>query len=560
MSPGPADQVSWLFRAGADLHQKGDFERAQIAFERLLTLAPHHTAAAHSLGFIAMQKGELEKALVWYDRAAADGLDSAELYNNRGVALRHFGREASAAENFRKAVDRSPGFAQAWGNLGACLMAFGDVQPALSALRKGLDLDPSLVPARSVLIFAQNYLPEVSAAELRADADAFDTALSRGLSTPQAYRNAPDPARAMKVGLVSGDFRNHAVARFLMAALAADRKAIEFHAYSTGRRNDAVTERLKGMIPAWTDASHLSDEDLARQVAADEIDILVDLSGYTEGGRLPLFARKPAPIAVTWLGYSGTTGLKAIDYVLADPVVLPPTEEPFFSEKPWRLPDSYLCYTPAADVPEVAPLPAMANGYVTFGSFNNLNKVSDRTVALWVEVLRAVPHSRLALKGSALSNAQTRSRLAAQFAAAGVDPDRLVLLDYEQDERAHLAAYGKLDIALDPFPYNGTTTTCEALLMGVPVVGLRGNRFIAHVGESILQTAELGGWVAADREAYVEIAQRAAADLDALESLRSRLRMQFLSSPMCDAPRFARHFEDALRGMWHIWCAAQRRS
>ena len=555
----PTDQLSWLFRAGADLHRKGDLDRAQMAFERLLVLAPHHAQAAHSLGFIAMQRGDFEAALKFYDRALADGLDSAELHNNRGMALRFFGREVEAVESLRQAV--SPRFAQAWRNLGASLLGSGDLPAALSALRQALEIEPNMVAARSIAIFAENYLPDVDAAILRRDAEAFCSAISQGLAAPGAFTNDPDPARPIRVGLVSADFRTHAVTRFLLAPLSAwTSPIVEFHAYSTGDRSDDTTERLKTLFSSWTDIQAMSDEAAAQRISSDQIDILIDLSGYTEGNRLPLFARKPAPVGVTWLGYSGTTGIGSIDYVLADATVLPPSEEADFSEMPWRLPDSYLCYTPPAEFPEVAALPARSTGSITFGSFNNLNKISDSTIALWTRVVQAVPRSRLVLKGSGLASTALRKRLADRFKAAGHDAERLVLLDYVKTDQDHLAAYGQIDIALDPFPYNGTTTTCEALLMGVPVVVLKGGRFIAHVGETILKSTGLSEWIAEDEAAYVEIARRAAANLDALEALRRQLRQQFLSSPMCDAPRFAHNFEDALRGMWRAWCAAQGRT
>jgi len=301
----------------------------------------------------------------------------------------------------------------------------------------------------------------------------------------------------------------------------------------------------------------MSPEALDASILADRIDILIDLTGHTRSGLPPVFALKPAPIEVGWLGYSGTTGLKAMDYVLADAAVAPEAEAKLFSETVWRLPDSYLCYTPAPEAPPVSALPATDNGFVTFGSFNNLNKVSDRTIALWARLLAAIPTARLALKGAALRRMQAPGEFKARFAAAGADPSRIDFLPYEQEMRGHLGAYRNIDIGLDPFPYNGTTTTCEALWMGVPVLTPVGDRFIARVGESILNSVGLPGWIAATDDDYVAKAVAAAGDLPALARLRSGLRSQMGASPLCDAPRFARNFEAALREMWVRWCTAQ---
>jgi predicted O-linked N-acetylglucosamine transferase (SPINDLY family) len=274
------------------------------------------------------------------------------------------------------------------------------------------------------------------------------------------------------------------------------------------------------------------------------------------GGRLAVFARRPAPVQVSWLGYSGTTGLAEIDYVLADPIVAPPGEEKLFTEKVWRLPDSYLCYTPPAAMPTVAPLPAAANGFVTFGSFNNLNKVNDKTLELWGRLLDRVPNARLAFKAGALRRPEATDALRARFAGVGGDPARLHFLPYEADFADHLAAYGAIDIGLEPFPYNGTTTTCEALLMGVPVLTLRGDRFIAHVGESLLTSAGLTDGIAADPEAFLAKAAALAADLAGLGSLRKTLRARLLASPLCDGRRFADNLTAAFEAMWQVRCAA----
>lgn len=297
----------------------------------------------------------------------------------------------------------------------------------------------------------------------------------------------------------------------------------------------------------------LSDEALARQIHDDGIDILLDLSGHTANNRLPVFAWKPAPIQAAWLGYFATTGVETIDYLIADPWTLPETEEICFTEKIWRLPETRLCFTPPnVDVP-VAPLPALASGHITFGSFNNLAKMNDEVVALWARVLSSVPGSRIFLMAKQLDETAVRQSVIARFATHNINTARLIL-EVPVPRAEYLAAYHHVDIALDPFPFTGGTTSAEALWMGVPVLTLAGERFLSCQGIGLLMNGGLPEWIAADADDYVVRAVSHAGDLQRLATLRNGLRQQVLASPIFDAPRFARHFEAALRGMWAQWC------
>jgi predicted O-linked N-acetylglucosamine transferase (SPINDLY family) len=295
---------------------------------------------------------------------------------------------------------------------------------------------------------------------------------------------------------------------------------------------------------------------MANRIRADGIDILIDLSGHTAYNRLPVFAWKPAPVQVSWLGYFATTGVAAIDYFVADPWTLPESEEINFTEKVWRLPETRLCFTPPDAAVAVSTLPALVNGYVTFGCFNNLSKMNDKVVAVWARVMEAVPGSRLFLKARQLTEASVRQSIAERFAAHGIDEGRLILEDYVPREN-YLAAYQRVDLALDPFPYTGGTTTAEALWMAVPVLTLAGERFISRQGVGLLMNAGLSDWVASDPDDYVARALAHASDLPRLSALRGNLRAQVLASPVYDAARFAKHFETALRGMWQQWCSEQ---
>ena len=286
---------------------------------------------------------------------------------------------------------------------------------------------------------------------------------------------------------------------------------------------------------------------------------MIDLSGHTANNRLPLFAWKPAPVQVTWLGYFATTGVSAIDYMIADPWTLLESQEVFFTEKIWRLPETRMCFTPPDVTLEVSPLPALSNGFVTFGCFNNLSKMNDEVVALWAKILREIPQSRLFLKAKQLNQPSVRLEVSERFAALGVDVSRLVLEGFETRSQ-YLTAYHQVDIGLDPFPFPGGATSAESLWMGVPVLTLMGASFISRQGIGLLMNAGLPEWIASDEDDYLARAVSHANNLQGLQTLRQALRQQVLASPIFDAPRFAHHFESALRGMWIKWCGQQQKA
>lgn len=364
-----------------------------------------------------------------------------------------------------------------------------------------------------------------------------------------------DPLRQIRVGFVSGDLHNHPVGFFLEGVLAnLERQRIAITLYPTYLKEDDLARRLQRQGHAWQPLLGLNDEQAAQRIRADGIDILIDLSGHTAHNRLRLFARKPAPIQVTWLGYFATTGLQNMDYILGDRYVIPEQEKGYYSETPWILPDSYLCFTPPHEDILVGPAPAQRNGYITFGCCNNLTKMGAPVVAAWSRILNAVPNARLLLKTKQLNDLALQQATRERFAAHGIDSERLIL-EGAAPRAELLASYKRIDIALDPFPYPGGTTTLEALWMGVPVLNLKGDRFLSHVGESILQTTGLGEWIADDEDDYVAKAVANAGNLEYLGALRQELRQRLIDSPLCDAPRFARNLENAFREMWQQHCS-----
>ena len=363
-----------------------------------------------------------------------------------------------------------------------------------------------------------------------------------------SWQCAPRPER-LKVGFVSGDLHNHPVGYFLESILGRiDSSAMELIAYSTGHKVDELTHRIKPYFSAWKSLIGLSDKEAAALIHTDGIHVLLDCSGHTGKNRLPVFAWKPAPVQVSWPGYFASTGVAEMDYLIGDPYVTPVGEEDHFTETIWRLPETYLCFTPP-DVPiDVGPLPALSSGSITIGSFNNLAKMNDHVVALWAKILNAVP-SRLFLKANQLNDPGVRESTRQRFAEREITPDRL-LLEGASPRAQMLEAYHRVDVILSPFPYPGGTTSAEGLWMGVPALVRHGDYFLPHIGESIAHNAGLADWIAQDDDDYVRKALEYTADLGRLAALRARLRHQALASPLFDAPRFARHFEAALRGMW----------
>jgi protein O-GlcNAc transferase len=427
---------------------------------------------------------------------------------------------------------------------------------AVASYHKALAIKPDYADAHSNFIFLYSYILDHPIIDLRDEASRYDKLVSAKARPISNHPNIKNPDRRLRIGMVSGDFKQHAVGHFLTGVLSEiNTEHVELFAYSTSSMEDDLTVKIKTCVYKFQKVVGISDEQLSKDIMEDGIDILIDLSGHTGRNRLPLFAWKPAPIQVTWLGYGGTTGIEAMDYVLCDSLVLPPSDEAHFIEKPWRLPDIWVCFSPPKFDIEVGTLPALANSHITFGSFNNLTKISDKAVECWARILKAVPDSRLLLKNNQLNDTSIQEATRTRFEAHGINPLRIILKSHVIDKKEHFLTYQEMDISLDTFPYSGGTTTIEAIWMGTPVVTLKGDRFISHLGESILHNVELADWIADTTDDYVEKAVASASDLEKLSYLRESLRDQLIISPVCDATRFAGNLEDAFRGMWKEWCS-----
>jgi predicted O-linked N-acetylglucosamine transferase (SPINDLY family) len=378
----------------------------------------------------------------------------------------------------------------------------------------------------------------------------------RLLKQPPVFGNTRDRQRVLRVGYVSPDFREHSVAHFTRKLIGShNREKVEVTCYADVMKPDGFTREFEAQADHWLSLVGMDDEAVAERIRQDGIDILVDLAGHTSDNRLLVFARRPAPVQVTWLGYPNTTGMRAMDYRLTDAVADPPGEaDKTHTEKLIRLEHGFLCYQTDEPVPEVAPPPCLQQGHVTFGSFNTTKKVTADVIRVWSQILKAVPGARLLLKSESLQDEAARARLRKAFGERGVAEDRLELHGGFPGRDEHMGLYSTVDVGLDPFPYNGTTTTCEALWMGLPVVCLRGDRHAGRVGASIMHRIGLDELVAGSKDDYAALAQALAADTGRLAELRSGMRARMRASPLMDVRLFAETLESAYRQMWITWC------
>jgi len=554
------DDANAYFNLGVALQALGQLDQAMANYRRALEIKSDYDEASNNLGTALQDLGRLDEAIASFRRTLEIRPDYADAYYNLGNALKNLGQLDDATASYRRALEIKPNYVEAHNNLGNALQGLGQLDDATANFRRALEFKPDFADAHSNLLFTHNCRSDQTISEALADARHFGDLVAGHVLPYVDWHNVPEPSRRLRIGFVSADLRTHPVGYFLesiLAVLATHASArLELIAYANDFRTDIVTERLKACCNGWHCVRGLSDEHLAKKIRADGIDILIDLSGHTGHNRLTMFARKPAPIQASWLGYFATTGVKAVDYLIADPWVVPKAEEAHFTETITRLPETYLCFTAPDLEVHVSALPALKAQSITFGCFNNLVKMNHAVVAVWARVLMALPGSRLFLKTKQLNDAMVRQSVMDRFAVHGIGPERLIL-ERSAPRAELLAAYQRVDIALDPFPYPGGTTSVEALWMGVPVLTLAGDRFLSHIGESILHNAGLPDWIAVDADDYVARAVAHAQDLPHLSNLRGQLRQQVLKSPIFDAPRFAGHLEATLRSMWVQWCNQQ---
>ena len=527
---------------------------AAESWRRVIALEPESSTAYLHLGGVLDKQDKLDEAETNLRRGIELEPTLVEAHVRLGVIAADRARCGEATAHWQTALQLEPQQAEVHRHWGVMLQRQGRTEEAIGCFRQALEIDPQLAGAQSDALYAAHYQAGVTPASLAAAHRIYQQQFAAPLrATWRAHENTRDPERPLRLGFVSADFGMHPVGYFLVRPLEhLDRRQFEIWCYNDRVRGDVLQDRLRATATHWRQAA-MNNEQLAEQIRADRVDILFDLAGHTASNRMPVFARKPAPIQISWIGYEGSTGLEAIDYLLADRFELPPAAEAFISEHVLRMPDGCYCFDPPADAPAVSRLPALSRGAVTFASFNNPAKLTAEVLALWAEVLRRVDGSRLLLKYRWLDTREVSGRIQRMFADQGIDRSRFELLGWSPyaDMLAH---YDHVDLALDPFPFNGGVTTCDALWMGVPVITWPGETFASRHSLSHLSNVGLTETIAKDRGEYVEIAARLAGELPRLAALRGRLRQQMAASPLCDGGRFAEGLSALLRDVWRQWC------
>lgn len=540
------------YNLGNVLNKRKRHEEALNYLRRAVQFFPNDHRVHFALGIAMKACGDLSGAIISQRRAIALNPAYADAHNALGMALQEAGARGEALNCYEAALRANPDHAIAANNLGTMFLAQARATDARKYFLRAIQADPAWTVPHCNLLFAMNY--DISEGKLLLDAHQKWAAAHVPIAESKEFTNLPDGNRRLRIGYVSPDFRTHSVASFIAGPLTChDRTNFDIYCYANVAKPDVTTEKFRGLSVAWRDIHGISDDETCNIIRDDGIDILIDLAGHTSGNRLTLFARRAAPVQVTWLGYPNTTGLTTMDYRLTDAWADPPgLTENWHTEKLIRLPHGFLCYTPSPNMPAASSYRKRES--ITFGSFNALAKLSPDIVPTWSAILRAVPGSRLILKSAALLEEITRTRIVDQFASHGVAPERIVLHALIIDSNDHLRLYDEIDIALDTFPYNGATTTCEALCMGVPVITLAGCLHAGRVGVSLLSQIGLDEFIAKDVNEYIRIAVMLASEPRRIAELRQRLGERIRKSTLCNAASFTGELEKSFREIWRSWC------
>lgn len=548
-----ADQPSVLNNLGMALTRTGESTRAEAVLSRALALSPDSADILSNLANAQLALGDSVAAEATLRRAVSLAPEDARYAANLGNVLWVAGRLADAEAQCRHAVAQDPLLGAGWGNLGTVLRDQARFEAAVTSYRKAVELEPASPVHLSNLLYALCYVSDVTPEQLLAEHREY----SRRFEAPlvpsiKSHANSKVPERKLRIGYVSADFKNHPVAQFILPILKAhDRINFEVFAYSSTPRYDDVTRECRAATDHWVDCAGLDDDEMAGRIRADAVDVLVDLSGHTAGNRLPVFCRRPAPVQLAYLGYPATTGLDAIGYRFSDAIIDPIDSDICYSERLVRLERGLYALPVAEDWPDPGPSPCRQNGFITFASFNNANKLDSRCLALWQQILLRHPGARMLFL--AVPEGPVRDGIIAGFDSAGVAPERL-RFEGRLARKQFLSAMASADIALDSFPMTGGTTTIESLCMGIPVVSLMGNRYASRVSASFLASAGLDQLIAQDADAYRRIVDELVAQPEGIAAMRSSLRSRVRSSPLADVEGLVRRIESAFRSLWRQWC------
>jgi len=537
-----------LNNLGVVCRRQGLFEEASSCFERVLKLNPSNADAWSNLASLSISLGKFEAAVQAANQATKYAPAHAQGFDNLSFALFRTNQLALAEQASRRALELEPRMANAWNNLGQILQRQSRLADASDAYLHALEIDKSMSIAHANLLFCMHFDDRWSAQQIFASHSQWGKSFEGPiLSKAHKFRRVTVPAgKRPRVAFISPDLCSHPVAMFLRPLISNwPHERMELGFYASVKRPDITTQWFKQHSDFWSDILSLNDEQAAQHIADDEVDVLIDLSGHTGDSRLKVLAYRPSACQMSWLGYFDTTGMQSVQYLIADPICVSPQMESFFTEKVLRLPDDFVCFDPPADAPPISALPAISNGYITFGSQNQLAKVTDAVLQLWAKVMLQTPNSKLLFQAQAFNDPAVQQRYVQRFAQLGIQSSRIDFLTSMPRERI-LLNYCNVDISLDPFPCAGGTTTCESLWMGVPVVTLLGDRFGGRHSASHLSNVGLSQLIAQDSEQYLKIISDLCTDLPALAKLRAGLRDQMKASPMCDGSRFARNFCDVI--------------
>lgn len=537
----------------------GDIQTAQELAEKSLEIAPSNPDGLCLLARILYDRGLYDRALGYIEQALAIAPNREDALERKALILTKTHRYEEAIVLFDGLIRRRPDYFAFWNNAANLLKDIGQLDKAETYYLKAIELSGDSPLAYSNRLTSLHYNPAVSRQTIFDVCKEWEVRYAPKDIPPRPQPEECLPQRRLRIGMISDGFINHPVGRMITLMLESlSRHEFELFAYSTNNFEDPLTRRIKQSVNHWASIAHLTDEQFAERIRSEKIDILIDLAGHNAGNRMRTMALQPAPLLVKWVGgLINTTGLSAIDYLLSDSIESPPGEDEFYTEKLIRLPDDYICFTPAEYVPEIGNPPALANGHITLGCFNNPNKINQVVLAEWAKIMHALPNSRLLLKGMQYNSEDLCQQVREVMAAQGIEAERL-LIEGPSPHRELLQTYNRIDIALDPWPYSGGLTTCEAFLMGVPVVSLPGPTFAGRHSATHLVNAGMPELVVDSWDEYRARVLELASDLDSLSTIRRHLREVLLQSPVCDGPRFAKNFTIAMRAIWQRYCEGKQ--
>lgn len=532
-------------------HKFGEFKKAINCFEKAIKINSHLAVPYYNLGNAQKELGDYQKAKNCFLKAIEIKSDYIEAHINLGEVFQELSEHKKAINCFKQAIIIQPNSANAYYNFGVTLEKLGEYQNAINYFQKAINLKPDYTRAHSNKLFNLFYLEEVDPKHYLFQAKKFRLSLKPINSELLLKYQFDVNPKKIKVGFVSGDFRQHPVGYFLLDMLKyLKNKNLELTAYSNSKIKDSLSVELKSHFTNWCEITDQDDEKVVNQIRKDGIHILLDLSGHSAKNRLPIFINKPAPIQASWAGYPGSTGIPEIDYMIGDRFVTPENENGHFTEKIFRLPLMWVCFSePDLDV-RISDPPVIKNGYVTFGSFNNLSKINDKVISLWSKILKSCPKSKIFLKAKRLDDSYLKEKIIDKFKENGINLNSIIL-EGSSSRSKQLNSYNKVDIALDPFPYSGGVTSLEAIWMGVPVLTKKGFRFVSHTTESINHNSGMSDWVANDENEYVKKAIKFSTDLELLTEINKNLRRKALKSPLFNSTLFAEQLNSAFWKMWN---------